>query len=280
MTDDEKRWKGIRLDLEQEDPPDRSIVHIVELFNKGLKVIEIAYVLNCSTVNVYKKLNAHDIHATDDPLLRMEKATSPPVNTRSKKKKKPTNRVKRKRPEWAELSSNMIDPVTGIVVSPKGIENMIIGRMGDERVTQFVEYHMQMLQMRVGCDKSNVPDLYQRFFKYLSYCSEHGIVPNNMNCYLAIGLNKQDVQAWRSGTRGTPAHKEFADAVTTFFASIHEQGATDGVLNPISAMFWQKAHDGLIEASKLEVIPQDPLGEKRDAKDIAEQYKDILPEDA
>ena len=172
----------------------------------------------------------------------------------------------------------IVDPSTGMVIQSNKTNNLIIGRMGDEKVTAFVNYHMEMMAMRQGVDKKDVPDLYQRFYNYLAYCREHGIVPNNMNAYFAIGISRQDVYHWKNGQQGQD-HKDFADTVTGFFASIHEQGATDGVLNPISAMFWQKAHDGLIEASKVEVQNTDPLGERRSADEIQRAYQDVeLPE--
>jgi len=173
-----------------------------------------------------------------------------------------------------------IDPVTGYGVSMSNPSNRgIIIRMGDEKVTQFVAYHMDMMAMRQGVNKRDVPGLYQRFYNYLSYCADHGIVPNNANCYFAIGVNRQEMSVWRLGKGGTPEHKEFADTVQAFFASIHEQGATDGVLNPISAMFWQKAYDNLIEASKLEVVQEDPLGDRKSAEEIAKSYGEVeLPD--
>lgn len=173
----------------------------------------------------------------------------------------------------------LVDPETGIEVYPHGKEALIVGRMGDERVTQFVLYHMEMMKMREGCDYSNVPDLYNRFYNYLNYCAEHGIIPNNMNAYYAIGINRDAVYNWKVGRTGTPEHQKFAQDLTGFFASVHEQGAIDGLLNPISAMFWQKAHDGMIEASKLEVTNTDPLGEKKSASDIAKAYSEVeLPD--
>jgi hypothetical protein len=100
-----------------------------------------------------------------------------------------------------------------------------------------------------------------------------------MNCYLAIGISRFDIANWRNG-QSTPEHKEFAQTVTDFFASVHEQAATDGVMNPISAMFWQKAHDGMVEASKLEVVNTDPLGDRQSAEQIAAKYADVvLPDD-
>jgi len=173
----------------------------------------------------------------------------------------------------------LTDPATGLVVANNGLQSQIISRMGDERVTAFVQYHMDCLKMREGCNKKDVPDLYNRFYRYLVYCAEHGVVPNNMNAYLAIGITRFDVSHWKSGIGGSPEHREFAQTLTDFFASVHEQAATDGVMNPISAMFWQKTHDGFVEASKLEVINTDPLGDKQSAEQIAAKYTDVkLPD--
>lgn len=178
-----------------------------------------------------------------------------------------------------EGEHRLVDPETGLVVENLGNNALVIGKMGDDRVSAFVRYHMAMMEMRQGINKSDVPDLYQRFYRYLTYCAEHNIIPNNMNAYFAIGISRQDVSAWYTGASGTPDHRKFAETIKSFFASIHEQGALDGIMNPISSMFWQKAHDGLIEASKVEVVQQDPLGDRRSADDIAKKYADVeLPD--
>ncbi len=173
---------------------------------------------------------------------------------------------------------HVIDPETGLVVKEQGNAAMVISRMGDEKVTEFVKYHLDMLKARQGVDKSDVDDLFRRFVEYLGYCAEHGIIPNNMNCYFCLGLARQDISAWHRGVQGTPRHKEFADMVMDFFASVHEQAATDGIVNPIYSMWLQKAHDKMIEAQKVEVVQEDPLGQRKSAEDIAQKYADILPD--
>lgn len=173
---------------------------------------------------------------------------------------------------------NLVDPKTGIVVTNNATQSQVIARMGDERVTAFVQYHMDMLKMRQGVDKKNVPDLYDRFFNYLGYCAAHGVIPNNMNAYFAIGISKQEIAAWYAGQR-SPEHKQFAEDIKQFFASIHEQAGGEGIVNPILSIYWSKAHDGMVEASKLEVVNTDPLGEKQSSEQIAQKYAGILPED-
>ena len=171
-----------------------------------------------------------------------------------------------------------IDPNTGIVVSKSGKSAVPLGRIGDEKVSAFVQYHIDMLQMRQGCNQKDVPDMYNRFYRYLAYCAEHGIMPNNMNAYFAIGVPRQRIFEWKNGSSGTPEHRRFAEDITQFFASIHEQAGAENIVNPILSIYWSKAHDGMSDQPKIEVQVSDPLGEKRSATDIARDYGD-LPDD-
>lgn len=147
------------------------------------------------------------------------------------------------------------------------------------KITNFVQYHMAMLQMREGCNKKDVPDLYQRFYRYLQFCAENGIFPNSMNAYFAVGISRADVSQWHLGKTGTPEHKEFADTIMDFFASVHEQAGGSGIVNPILSIYWSKAHDGMVEASKVEVVQPDPLGDRQSSEQIAAKYREVdLPD--
>lgn len=183
------------------------------------------------------------------------------------------------KPGTAKAAMTRIDPKTGIPMTAAAGQKALMGRMGDEKVTAFVQYHIDMLQMRQGVNKKDVNELYRRFYTYLAYCAEHGIIPGNMNCYFAMGVSRSEIHDWKVGTAGDAAHMQFALDVTSFFQSIHEQGSADGILNPISSIFWQKAHDGMIEAQKLEVVQKDALGERQSAEQIASKYSDVeLPD--
>ena len=173
----------------------------------------------------------------------------------------------------------LVDPKTGMVVENRGSTSVIIGKIGDEKVSEFVAYHLAMLEMRQGVNKRDVNDLRARFYNYLKYCVEHSIMPNNMNGYFAMGVTKQEMSAWRLGNAGTPEHAQFAEEVTSLFASIHEQAGAESMINPILAIWWQKSHDGMIEAQKLEVQVEDPLGQKQTAAEIAAKYANVdLPD--
>ena len=217
----------------------------------------------------------------DENLLNQIKANGldPTVKRPRGRPKGSKNKPGSKKREFPSENRELVDPATGMIVSNNSRQSITIQHMGDERVTAFVQYHIDMMQMRQGVDKKNVADLYNRFYRYLSYCAEHGIIPNNMNAYFAIGVERSSIYAWKAGKSGTPEHKQFAEDITQFFASVHEQAGAENIVNPILSIYWSKAHDGMIEASKLEVSNVDALGEKRSAEDIAKQYADVnLPD--
>ena len=179
-----------------------------------------------------------------------------------------------------EMKRGLITPIDEAVRKLSNPSNRTIAeQMGDEKVSRFVQYHIDLFMMGQGCDKKDVPGLYERFSKYLAYCSEHGVVPNNMSAYLAIGLYKDDINHWARGAEGNSEQQKFARNLLAFFSAIHEQGGTDGVMNPIQTIFWQKAYDGLSDQPKVEVEVRNPLGEKRSAEDIAQAYGEVeLPD--
>lgn len=207
-----------------------------------------------------------------ETLKQIEELQNPPKRKRGRPK------GSKNKPGVTKAAISLVDPKTGVVVSNNAAQSQIIARMGDERVTAFVQYHMDMLTMRQGVDKKNVPDLYQRFYRYLAYCAENGIIPNNMNAYFAIGITKQEISAWNAGQR-SPEHKQFAEDIKQFFASIHEQAGGEGIVNPILSIYWSKAHDNLSDQPKIEVSIEDPLGQRASSEEIARRYSDILPTD-
>lgn len=213
-------------------------------------------------------------------LERQQQEAQPKKRGRPKGSKDKVPRAKPgEKSNLSKVNNVLIDPVTGIAVQNRNKTAVTIQHMGDERVTAFVQYHVDMLKMRQGVDWKDVPDLYNRFYAYLAYCAEHGIIPNNMNAYFAIGIDKGRIYAWKAGKGGTPEHKRFAEDITQFFASVHEQAGAEGIVNPILSIYWSKAHDGMVEASKLEVVQDNPLGERQTAEQITQKYADILPED-
>ena len=244
-----KRRKAVSQTPKTANAP--SITQINRMLADGKSVIDIANKYGISRQRVYQIINANkDVTNTNKKITKVGRGVG-------------------------QGEHRVVDPETGLVVQNLGHNAMMIGRMGDEKVSAFVAYHIAMTEMRQGVDKRNVDDLRARFYNYLKYCMEHGIMPNNMNCYYAIGVTKQEMSQWRLGQRATPEHQQFAEEVTALFASIHEQAGAEQIVNPILTIWWQKSHDGMLEATKSEEAIEDPLGQKRSAEEIASKYQNL-----
>ena len=244
-----KRRKAVSQTPKKANAP--SIGQINRMLADGKSVIDIANKYGISRQRVYQIINANkDVAVTDKTITKVKRGAG-------------------------HGEHRVVDPETGLVVQNLGHNAMVIGRMGDEKVSAFVAYHIAMTEMRQGVDKRNVDDLRARFYNYLKYCMEHGIMPNNMNCYYAIGVTKQEMSQWRLGQRATPEHQQFAEEVTALFASIHEQAGAEQIVNPILSIYWSKAYDGLTDQPRNEEAVEDPLGQKRSAEEIASKYSDL-----
>lgn len=190
-----------------------------------------------------------------------------------------------KRPRGRPKGSKTKTVIDGVIIANGKAHSLTtyesdqaLQTIGDERVSAFVQYHIDMTKMRIGVNKRDVPDLYCRFGRYLEYCAIHNVIPSNSNCYYALGINKFDISHWKHGD-GTAEQKKFAEDLSDFFASVHEQGALDGLVNPIYSMWLQKAHDNMIEASKVDTPTDDPYGTKQSAEEIVDKYAGIeLPD--
>jgi hypothetical protein len=67
-----------------------------------------------------------------------------------------------------------------------------------------------------------------------------------------------------------------------FFASIHEQGGVEGMINPILTIWFQKAYDAMRESDGKELAGDtSPLGERQSAESIAAKWEsaDVVLQD-
>lgn len=118
------------------------------------------------------------------------------------------------------------------------------------------------------------------FNKYIMLAAERGQAIGNMTAYMAMHTNHFVMRNWylREDRKNDPRCYQLAAYVHAVCAAYREQAASDGHINPILAIFWQKNFDGLTNEDRLFVEERDPLGNIKDTKEIAEKYKDI-PDD-
>ena len=129
-------------------------------------------------------------------------------------------------------------------------------------------------------DKKDLPALESRLYEYLSICVDSDMRVGNQACYFALGLNHNDIWEWSCGNgRGKDQrYQEFAKKVQQICATYREGLMQDSKVNPVTGIFWQKNYDGLKDQHEMVMVPQNPLGPEKDAKEIEARYR-ALPDD-
>ena len=155
-----------------------------------------------------------------------------------------------------------------------------INSFGEGRTIAKITAFMMVVQnIGVGRNIKDVNDLRRRFYTYCALSEACNMRVGNMNAYHAMGISQFAAWQWKTGGPGsTPERRELIDEVDAVCSGSREMLAAMGQINPVLAIFWQKNFDGLRDVQEHSVYQGDPLGEKRSAQEIAEQYSD-LPDD-
>ena len=145
--------------------------------------------------------------------------------------------------------------------------------------SRYISHTLEIQQIGIGSDPNNIDDLKARFIQYLQVCAKNDMKLGNLAAYCAMGITKDQAYQWEHGnTRGTE-HRAFIRFVKSVIAAYRETAISEGKINPVIGIFWQKSFDGLNEMAEYEASNQlEGVTEHMDAEQIAEKYQGLLPE--
>ena len=123
-------------------------------------------------------------------------------------------------------------------------------------------------------DLNDVGEMERRFENYIRLCSEYGKKVSNQAAYLAIGINKDQARDFANGVSANPERSHFIKKVQQICGVYREQLMSDGKINPVTGIFWQKNYDGLRDQTELAIAPVNPLGEGKSAEELAKKYSE------
>lgn len=124
-------------------------------------------------------------------------------------------------------------------------------------------------------DKGDIKALQDRFDQYVKFCIDNDMKVTNINAYFALGISKSTAMSWARGGR-SPQHLEFITEVNMFCAAFREQLGSEGKINPVTLVWWQKNFDDMRDRQEVVVIPTNPLGADADLATI-QKYQSALP---
>ena len=90
----------------------------------------------------------------------------------------------------------------------------------------------------------DLPVLRDAFVNYLQLCQKNGVRPGNIGAASAMGVHYTTIGKWQNGSNGDE-YREFANTVNQILATIREDMISDGKLNPVIGIFWQRNFDAL-----------------------------------
>ena len=166
--------------------------------------------------------------------------------------------------------------------------NVILGNKGDKAVARtlapgeasnLVIKLMGIKAISANANKRDPESLRNCFYEYVQFCMQNDVQVTNLGAYQAMGVSDAQVKNWSSGKTMTkdPRYQELADEVLGFCSAYREMVMSEGKINPVLGIWWQKVYDKYTDVVSPETSAPQLLGDNLSPGEIAEKYKN-LPE--
>ena len=131
-----------------------------------------------------------------------------------------------------------------------------------------IEHIMKVHEIAAMADRNDIVSLRSCFIAYLKLCQEDGFKVSNIAAYASMGLTK-DTFRWLC-KKEDPEIRQLTDFVHSVCSMSRESLISDGKLNPVIGIFWQRNFDGLRnDTEQIQAI-----SEKEDDYSQGSSYKD------
>lgn len=131
-------------------------------------------------------------------------------------------------------------------------------------------------------DLHNPEEVTQAVLAYFDSCQARGLRPGNLGMYAALGLSRQDVNnaiTGKSKTLLSPASIDVLKKAIRAIGAFREQLGSQGKINPVTMIFWQKNYDGLEDNTRVEVMTQASTPVTITAEEARAALVDSIPDD-
>ena len=164
------------------------------------------------------------------------------------------------------IKGNRGDRAASRVLAPGEAGDLVVKLMGIKAIS-------------VNADRRDPESLRACFYEYVKFCMENDVQITNLTAYQAMNVSERMIKDWSAGKTNSkdPRFKELADEVLGFCSAYREMIMSEGKLNPILGIWWQKVYDRYTDIVHPDAGAPKLLGESVTPGEIAEKYKN-LPE--
>lgn len=124
-------------------------------------------------------------------------------------------------------------------------------------------------------DLTNEEQIGDRLREYLEFCQNTGKMPHIVGMANWMGINKENLSAWKRGEYVTPARKEVIDRIMGVFEEILVDYFQQNKINVAAGIFLLKNMFGYKDQQDVVITPNNPLGEAATNSDLAAKYIDV-----
>lgn len=186
---------------------------------------------------------------------------------------KPTKEIVQK---WDSAMIGIPEP--GAMLSIEDTAAIINSIPEEKKMQRLNRFVLAVTRLGAGSDRRDVDDLRNRFYAYIQLADLCGMKVGNMQAYAAMGVDRVTIEEWFYKKKGTPEQQELAQEVRATCTAYREMLSQEGQINPVTAIFYHKNHDGFRDQIDYVQQKDDPLGQKLSNEQIAKKYEDIIEE--
>lgn len=186
---------------------------------------------------------------------------------------KPTERLVKR---WDDAMVGVPEP--GAQLSIEEVAEIINSIPEEKKMQRLNRFVLAVTRLGANSDTRDVEGLRNRFHAYIQLAEMCGMKVGNMQAYAAMGIGKTTIEDWFYKRTGTPEQQQFAQEVRATCTAYREMLSQEGQINPVTAIFYHKNHDGFRDQIDYVQQKDDPLGQKLSNEQIAKKYEDIIEE--
>lgn len=127
-------------------------------------------------------------------------------------------------------------------------------------------------------DISDPKQVEHRIQEYFEFCINQDAKPSVPGMGLWLGVDASTVARWRRGDYREDTHRQVIKKAMFVLESLWNDWMQSGKINPASGIFIGKNMFGYKDTQDVVVTPNNPLDNGASPTEIADKYRDALPE--
>ena len=142
---------------------------------------------------------------------------------------------------------------------------------------RLIQHIIQINEIATHADRNDLNTLRSCFINYLKLCQVNGFHAQNLAAYAAMGFGSYR-QFESFFQKDDPERKALYMFVKTTCSMFRESMVSEGKLNPVIGIFWQRNYDGLRNDTEQIQAAQEQDDEFSGSKSYKDKYKNLIGE--